>query len=202
MVVDKTQEAGGLRAFLDESSVVLNDARQEYLIGAAILESSECDAVREELRPLLLPGQIKLHWTDEGVRRRTAIIDAIASLGPMNVIVSHVSERQYKTERFRRKCLELLYYEFASMPVHDVLLESRSPKQDKDDRAHIVALQGQGLEKRIRIAHQRGGDEPLLWIADAVLGAMNSARLGEPAHFDALQGTILVQSRTPESLEA
>lgn len=191
----------GLRAFLDESSVVLSDARQEYLVGAAILDAAECEAMREELRPLLLPGQIKLHWTDEGARRRARVIDAIVSLGPMNVIVSHVSERQNKMERFRRKCLELMYFEFSSMKLHDVTLESRSLKQDARDRAHIVALQAQGLDRRIRVAHSRGGDEPLLWIADAVLGAVNSARLGEPSYLDALWGTILVQDRTSESLE-
>jgi len=199
--VTTTPGAGDLKSFLDESSCVLSEKHQEYMVGAAILEADACDDIRTELRPLLLPGQIKLHWTDEGRRRRIRIIDAIASLGPMNVIVSHISERQRKTERFRRKCLELMYYEFASMELHDVVLESRSPKQDGRDRAHIVALQGQGLDRRIRVAHRRGGDEPLLWIADAVLGAVNSARQGEPAHLDALRDTILLQERTPESLE-
>lgn len=189
-----------MRAFLDESSRVLSDELQEYLVGAALLNARECDDVREELRPLLLPGQVKLHWTDESRRRRSKIIDAIVSLGPMNVVISHVSARQRRTERFRRKCLEALYYEFAAMEVHDVLLESRSVKQDKDDRAHIVALQGQGLYRGIRIQHRRGGDEPLLWIADAVLGAVNSAESGEPDHLDALSETILLRERTADSL--
>lgn len=189
-----------MRAFLDESSRVLNDELQEYLVGAALLNAQDCDDVREELRRMLLPGQVKLHWTDESRRRRSRIIDAIVSLGPMNVVISLVSARQHRTERFRRKCLEGLYYEFASMEVHDVLLESRSAKQDKDDRAHIVALQGQGLDRSIRIQHRRGGDEPLLWIADAVLGAVNSAGLGEPGHLEALSETILLRERTTDSL--
>lgn len=198
-MVDDALGTDVLRAFLDESSRVLNDEFQEYSVGAALLSSDECADAREEIRPLLLPGQVKLHWTDESRRRRVKIIDAIVSLGPMNVVISHVSARQRKTERFRRKCLETLYYEFAGMEVHDVLLESRSTKQDKDDRAHIVALQGQGLERRIHIDHRRGGDEPLLWIADAVLGAVNSAEQGEPAHLDALSETILLRARTTES---
>ncbi|MFC0672580.1 hypothetical protein ACFFF6_01275 [Brachybacterium hainanense] len=189
-----------MRAFLDESSCVLGAERQLYLVGAAILEAGTCDDVREELRPLLLPGQVKLHWTDESTRRRQRIVDAIVSLEPINVIVSHVSERQHKTERFRRKCLEQMYYEFVSMELHDVTLESRSPTQDGKDLAHIIALRSRGLDERIRLSHRRGGDEPLLWIADAVLGAVNSARLGDPAHLDALRGSILLQERTPESL--
>ncbi len=32
---------------------------------AALVPSGDCEGVREQLRPLLLPGQIKFHWTDE-----------------------------------------------------------------------------------------------------------------------------------------
>lgn len=38
-----------MRAFLDESSRVLDDVLQEYLVGAALLNARECDDVREEL---------------------------------------------------------------------------------------------------------------------------------------------------------
>ncbi|GAA1483765.1 hypothetical protein [Brachybacterium fresconis] len=187
-------------AFVDESSANRGAATQEYLIGAAILDAEHQDSIREELLPLLLPGQIKLHWTDESERRRRRIVDAIVAVGPMNVIVTHLSERQRKTERFRRKCLEVLYYELAGAEVLEVTLESRSSVQDSKDRAHIVALQNQGLDRGVRIQHLRGGDEPLLWIADAVLGSINAAYLGNPAHLAALQSTILLEQRTPESL--
>lgn len=193
------QMPGTLGAYVDESSCNRSDSTQEYLIGAAIMDAADEVAIREELRPLLLPGQIKLHWTDERESRRRRIVSAIASLEPMNFIVAHLSQRQAKTERFRRKCLETLYYELAGHEVYSVTLESRGA-QDKSDRAHIVALQGQGLNKGVRIQHLRGGDEPLLWIADAVLGSLNSAYLGEPAHFEALQDTIMVQQHTPDSL--
>lgn len=118
----------------------------------------------------------------------------------MNFIVTHLSQRQAKTERFRRKCLETLYYELVSAEVYSVTLESRDQAQDKRDRGHIVGLQGQGLNRSVRIQHLRGGDEPLLWIADAVLGSLNSAYLGEPKHLEALQDTIVLQQHTPDSL--
>lgn len=86
------------------------------------------------------------------------------------------------------------------MKVHDLTLESRSRSQDSKDIAHIVALQGQGLGRSIRISHLRGGDEPLLWIADAVLGAINSAHLGEKKYLEALSSTFLLQRRTADSM--
>lgn len=189
------------RAFVDESSAVRSDTRQEYLIGAALIPLDKCDEVREDLRSLALPGQIKLHWTDESESRRRAIVDKIATLSPMTVVVTHLSERLRKTERCRRKCLEALYHDMVGMEVFDVLLEDRSVSQNKNDRGHLVALRSQGLDTRLRIDHQRGGDEPLLWIADILLGAINAAELGQPAHLETLRDTLMLRRRTVDSLE-
>jgi len=188
------------RAFADESSANRGENQQEYLIGAALIPADKCETLREKLRPLLLPGQIKLHWTDESEPRRRSIIKLLCELDAMNVVIAHRSARQKKTERFRRKCLGDFYSEMAAMNVQDVTLESRSPKQDKLDRAHIVGLQNSGLTRDVRIAHLRGGDEPLLWIADAVLGAINSDFLGEKSHLEALSRTFVVHRCTSESL--
>lgn len=190
-----------MRAFVDESSCLRTASTQEYLIGAAIVSTEDCDAVREELRPLRLPGQIKPHWTDESASRRRSITRAISELGSMHVVVAHLSGRNRKTERYRRKCLETLYYELAAADVLDITLERRSDSQDKKDRAHIVALQNQGWNPHLRITHCRGGDDPLLWIPDAVLGAVNASYTGEHEYLDLLRDTILIEKRTPESLE-
>lgn len=175
--------------------------RQEYLIGAALIPAGLCEEVREQVRKLALPGQIKLHWTDEGESRRRAIVKRLAELAPMTVVITHLSERMKKNERCRRKCLEALYHDMVEMESFDLTLEHRSDAQNSKDRAHIVSLQGQGLDKRVRIDHRRGGDEPLLWIADVLLGAVNAAEIGEPGHLEALQDTILIRHRTADSLE-
>ncbi|WP_144784020.1 hypothetical protein [Microbacterium sp. BH-3-3-3] len=190
------------RAFVDESSAVRSHTRQEYLIGAALIPLEACDTIREELRSLALPGQVKLHWTDESESRRRAIVSRIAELDPMTVVVTHLSERMKKNERCRRKCLEALYHDMVAMEVFELLLEDRSPSQNSRDRQHIVALQGQGLDRRVRIAHKRGGDEPLLWIADVLLGAINSAELGQSKHLETLQASLMLRHRTVDSLES
>ncbi|MCC4247765.1 hypothetical protein [Microbacterium testaceum] len=188
------------RAFVDESSTVRSATRQEYLVGAALIPLESCDEIREHLRTLALPGQIKLHWTDESEPRRRTIVKRISELAPMTMVVTHLSERVKKNERCRRKCLEALYHEMVGMEVFDLLLEHRSDTQNKQDLGHLVALRSRGLDPRLRIDHQRGGDEPLLWIADILLGAINAAELGYPAHLEALQETIVVQRRTADSL--
>lgn len=189
------------RAFLDESSPSRGLEYREYMVCAAFISTDACEAVREQLRPLLMRGQVKLHWTDESERRRRDIVARIVDLGPMNVVVSHLDKYQRRVERHRKKCLEVLYHQMVAMQVFDLTLECRSDHQDREDRAHIVALQGQGLDRRLRIGHARGGDEPILWIADAVLGAINSSHHGEDRYIERLRSTIVLDERTPGSLQ-
>lgn len=189
-----------LVAYIDESSAYRPPNRQEYMICAAILDSQDLERVREELRPLLLPGQVKLHWTDERNSRRRKIVETLSGIDSMQAIITHQSEVSKKTERHRRKCLEQMYFELSEMHVHSVTLESRQEAQNKRDLAHIVALQGQGQSVNIRLQHVRGGDDPILWIPDAVLGALNSVHLGEEQYWEKLYGKVLLNRPTPDSL--
>lgn len=197
---DEAGGAGmGFQAFLDESSAHRASDQMEYLICAAIIPETACDEVREQLRSLLLPGQIKFHWTDESPARRREIVSQIVDLGPMSAVVAHLYADRRKNERYRRKCLETLYHELIAMQVYDLTLESRDRKQDGRDVAHLVALRTTGLYPSLHVDHMRGGDEPLLWIADAVLGAINAEFLGDCSYIDALRPTLVLETRTPES---
>ncbi|HJG45477.1 MAG TPA: hypothetical protein K8V62_03700, partial [Corynebacterium variabile] len=89
---------GHLVAYADESSAPRGMDRQEYLVCAAIIDSSDAESTREILRPLLLPGQRKLHWTDESDRRRREIVGVVAGLDAMQVIITHRSAPRRKTE--------------------------------------------------------------------------------------------------------
>lgn len=189
-----------LVAYIDESSAYRPPNRQEYMICAAIIDSQDLEQVREELRPLLLPGQVKLHWTDERNSRRRKIVETLSGIDSMQAIITHQSEVSKRTERHRRKCLEQMYFELSEMHIHNVTLESRQEAQNKRDLAHIVALQGQGQSVNIRLQHVRGGDDPILWIPDAVLGALNSVHLGEEQYWEKLYGKVLLNRPTPDSL--
>lgn len=189
-----------LAAYIDESSALRSADHQEYMVCAAIVDANDAETIREALYPLRLPGQVKLHWRDESNRRRMDIVEKIASIDSMQAIVTHRSTPSRKTERFRRKCLEQMYYELSAMQIQAVTLESRQEVQNKRDREHIVALQGQGQCTNLRIQHVRGGDDPLLWIPDAVLGALNSTHLGKAQFWEPIQDKLLFSMETPESL--
>lgn len=171
------------------------------MVCAAIIDTEHLDAVRDALVQLRLPGQIKLHWTDESSKRRQRIIDTVCALDSMQAIITHRSEPSRKTERYRRKCLEQLYFELSEMGVQNITLESRQVAQNRRDVAHIVALQGQGQHPELRLRHKRGGDDPLLWIPDTVLGALNSAHLGQSHYWESLEDKVILHHPTPGSLQ-
>lgn len=189
-----------LVAYVDESSARRPPAQQEYMVCAAIIDVHDLEKVRSVLRPLLLPGQIKLHWTDERSSRRRKIVETLSGIDSIQAIITHRSEASRKTERYRRKCLEQLYFELPQMQVHQVTLESRQKDQNRKDIEHIVALQGQGQSPGIRLQHVRGGDDPLLWIPDAVLGALNSMHLGDEQYWEKLHDKVVLHRPTPDSL--
>lgn len=141
-----------------------------------------------------------MHWTDERDSRRRKIVETLARIESIQAIITHRSELNRKTERYRRKCLEQIYFELSDMDIHNVILESRDEAQNEKDIAHIVALQGQGQSTGIRLRHVRGGDDPLLWIPDAVLGAFNAAHLGEEKYWEQLQDKVILNRSTPDSL--
>lgn len=75
--------------------------------------------------------------------------------------------------------MEQMYFELSAMSVYDITFESRQTAQNRKDIEYIVALAGQGQCAGRMLQHTRGGDDPLLWIPDVVLGALNSVYLGE-----------------------
>jgi hypothetical protein len=86
------------------------------------------------------------------------------------------------------------------MGVREVTCESRMPSQDKKDVAHIVALRAQKMVgKDFSISHCRGGEDPILWLPDIFLGAINAKHLGHDAYYDALKDFLIVERKTPDS---
>ncbi|WP_274376971.1 hypothetical protein [Corynebacterium nuruki] len=43
-------------------------------------------------------------------------------------------------------------------------------------------------------------DDPLLWIPDMILGALNTSHLGDSRYWEALLDQVVLQKQTPDSL--
>ncbi len=137
-------------------------------------------------------GQRKLHWHDESEARRRKIAAAVAGLDVLHLVVirtgCHASER---SERRRRKCLERLLLELEAAGVADVCMEARERHQNDRDVDLLKTMRSRGsLSAGMRLDHAYGPSEPMLWIPDAVAGAVTAARLGRPGHREQIEGAL------------
>lgn len=190
-VVAHAHRTERLLAWIDESEFSQGDDAGAYLLAAAIGSVDAAMSVREQVSALRLPGQVKLHWRDEAEGRRLTIAQFVSSCSLRHVVVVRSGRSNDRSERRRRKCLERLLYELELRGVAEVLLESRGPADDRRDIQMVNALRGQKyLTASMRLRHAVGRSEPLLWIPDAVCGAVNSARRGTPT-YQALLGDSL-----------
>lgn len=173
---------GSRRAWVDESGSDHVQDPGTYVLAAAIGRRDLKEATRERVSRLRLPGHSKLHWRGEGERRRGIIANAVAGCDIDYVVVVLTGANQDRAERRRRKCLERLLLELKRRVVTDVVLESRGPADDRRDIHLLNALRGRRyVSTSIRLSHVIGRLEPMLWIPDAVCGAVTSSRTGNPA---------------------
>jgi len=120
---------------------------------------------------------------DESAPRRRKIAAAVADLQALHVIVVGRQMDPSRQERARRKCLERLLHLLAEAQVERVVLESRSPRLNAADGSLVDMLRVRNaIPAMLRISTERPETEPLLWVADAVAGAIRMAVVGTDGH--------------------
>ncbi len=70
--------------------------------------------------------------------------------------------------------------------------DKRDRQADKRDREMLDALRARHQADGLRLNHTPGPADPVLWIADAVVGAVVASRTGQPRWCLRLEGTITV----------
>jgi ribosomal protein L39E len=118
----------------------------------------------------------RLHWRDENVKRRRTIAATIAEDDIAHTVVIGTPLNEQKQERARRICMESMLMELDRRGVRQVWMESRKPSQDLKDLKMLDAARSKGfLGAGLRLDFARPKAEPMLWIPDAVAGALGAA---------------------------
>ena len=150
-------------------------------MAAAVADPAACDDVKDRLRALTVGRTGRLHWANESAKRRDAIAALIASVDLAAIVVVGSPMQGSKQERARRCCLERLLHELAVFGVGDVWLESRSAVPDRRDIRLVDSARRKGLVPgRLVVGFARPKEDPMLWIPDAIAGAVTAANPGEP----------------------
>lgn len=168
-------------AYVDESQIGGTGHDGPYVMVASILLDGDPDDVRRDLSAMKPRSGSKLHWYSSvpGMRRQT--LEAIGLLPLMHWAVVMDTVHGESPERTRRKCIERLLWELAQLDaVGQVMMESRGPADDKRDLKMVDTLKASHvIPGSMRVDHVRGRDEPLLWLPDAVCGAVGSSVEGD-----------------------
>lgn len=169
-----------LHAWVDESMRAARDGADGiYLMAAAVADPSACDLVRADLRAMTEKEAERLHWRHETPERQAKIAAVIGNHDIVNLVVVGMPLDARRQERARAICAERLLYELDNLGVAHVWLETRHPALNQRDLRLVKALRGKrSISSSIRVEFARPKDEPMLWIPDAVAGAVNGARSG------------------------
>jgi hypothetical protein len=166
------------------------DNQGTYLLAAVVCDSAACQPVREMLRSLRYRRQPRLHWNAEEGPRRMKIAESIGALSLPATVVVGMPLAKSKQERARAKCMEALLPELEAQKVGQVWLEARTPSLIQRDMRLVDGFRSQRLiTPAIRVDTALPSEEPMLWLPDAVAGAVSASRDGQLEYL-ALIGTV------------
>jgi hypothetical protein len=177
-------ESFTLHAWVDERmDVDLARDRGTYILASVVCDPAGCDRVRDALRALLQGKQRRLHWRDETGPRRSEIASTISVIDMAAVVVVGVPMAKRRQERARRICMETLLPALEDLGVSQVALEARTQSLIRKDREQVANLVGKRLiTPALRVGIARPLEEPMLWLPDAVAGAVGAVWLYEIRH--------------------
>lgn len=180
-------------AFVDESQSYAALDPHTYILAAAVCADEDLEETRAVMGDLKINAP-KVHWRDESDRRRDEIVKTICASPVQHLVVVRDGRQGEKPERRRRHCMEVLVSTLDELDVHSATFESRGPADDNRDRKMLDALRSKKqVRGRLRMEHVAGPRDPLLWIPDALCGAVSQHRVGVTRHLEMLQTEAVVQ---------
>jgi hypothetical protein len=192
-VMDRYSVAPHLLAYGDESTSNYRYDPNVYLMSAVIINLNQESEIRTAAAMLKLKNSQKAHWREDIDKRHDYVIDVISKLNVKSVAIVRHCPPDERMERRRRFCLEQLISQLELADCNHLTLESRGKADDKRDRDWFDAQLASKSFSGFRIKHAAGPAEPLLWLADAVCGAVVEARLGHKRWLDKLNSTTEVK---------
>ncbi|MFF1399349.1 hypothetical protein ACFVZD_36820 [Streptomyces sp. NPDC058287] len=152
-----------------------------YIIAAALIRDDVHEQVRQEMRLLQMRhASTKVHWTKADAAQRDELAHTVAALDGLHVVAVGAPVPPRRQERARAHCLRLLVCELHAFGVEHLVMESRDKVLNSRDVATVrQARYGLPKDAVFRLDHLAGADEPLLWVADIVAGAVRAEKLGD-----------------------
>jgi len=182
-----------IAAWGDESGSVHRIDPGTYILGAALSFEENVEAARQVMESIRLPSEKKVHWRSDTSKRHDQVVEAITSV-PIEGFIVVRSRRLDNSEHSRRKCMEDMMPELEALGCAHLTLESRGKADDRRDLDMLGHLRRRRLNGHsVKMDHTPGPKDPMLWIADALCGAVVEDRCGEPKYLDRLASRVTIR---------
>lgn len=160
-----------LIAFVDESMRV-SPAGGLYLVTAAVVVSRDRSAVEHRLRTATGQRRHRIHWRNESEGVRFNVLDSMASqpMRGLSAVVEPAAPR--RQERARSQAWWSLVWHLVQAEVTELVIEARQEQLNRRDRLTIATIQRAGIGRNLRYRFGLPSEEPALWAADALAGAI------------------------------
>ena len=155
-----------------------------YVLAAAVFDETTHDTVRTAMQALRGKRRTpKLHWNEMDTRQQASAAATVAALDGFHIVTVGTPVPRTRQERARAMCLTRLVAELHSYSVTDLVIEARTTQLDARD---ITTVRGARFTlpkgSRFHVVHVAGNQEPLLWSADIVAGAVRAHHQGDGTH--------------------
>ncbi|MFC7326597.1 DUF3800 domain-containing protein [Marinactinospora rubrisoli] len=177
-------------AYADESFHEA-DSGGFYVLAAAVFDGDP-DNARETIRTIHGSHRTyKSHWTKMDAHRRKLVAAEVADLCGVYLVAMGAPCPRGRQERARAKCLHALVPELHGYGVEVLCCEARTPALDQRDvRTVIDARFALVKGSRFEVRHVLGHQEPLLWVADVVAGAVRARLHGAEEYYEIIKASV------------
>lgn len=181
-------------AYVDESARVPGEGL--YLVASVVVFVDRASEIRERLRRLLLPRQLRFHWREESPKRRLEMLKLIQELRvEARAYVRNPTGRR-EQGRARRLCLEELLWDLRQLGIGELVIESRGEDLDRQDRQAIIeARRALIAPDGLKYGFARPKEEPLLWIPDSIAGAVAACEVDPGCEYGEALAALAVRRR-------
>jgi hypothetical protein len=151
-----------IQVYVDESKP------NGFGLAGAQIPCGAASKLRDVVNGLLLPKQVRLHFTSEREKRRRQIISALVEAGSIGTVIYDASSFGNDHKGARSAAIAAMAARVARIPVARIVLEADESTVNHDRKLILAILKVAGVEDSVGCDHLACKDEPLLAIPDAV----------------------------------
>jgi hypothetical protein len=174
----------GRIGYIDES---IHDRPGLYLLAVVLAEPDVSERVGRELS-VLIPAARRVHWHAEDDPTRAGLVKAVSTMPVSARAYACLFDAPGRKEAARARALTWMALELDA-GVRHLILDRRQDAQNAMDRRVLGGLAGR--PPRFTLEHRSSVDEPLLWLADIVVGAVAAQVLGRTSAYVEALGEVL-----------